>query len=104
MADHFLFVHDAISAMLEKLLCRDGSVRCDYLSGCKALQFVADRRCNTLPLIRQMINAQNASRSFEREAFFDHMDYYRRARNRRKWGFKRGYESNGIRAEMIEKR
>lgn len=37
--------------MLEKQLCRDGSVRCDYLSGCKALQFVADRRCNTLPLI-----------------------------------------------------
>ena len=25
-----------------------------------------------------------------REAFFDHMDYYRRARNRRKRGFKRG--------------
>ena len=30
------------------------------------------------------------------------MDYYRRARNRRKWGFKRGYESNGIRAEMMK--
>ena len=51
MADHFLFAHDMVSAMLEKQLCRDGSVRCDYLSGCKALQFVADRRCNTLPLI-----------------------------------------------------
>ena len=24
---------------------------------------------------------------------FDHMDYYRRARNRRKWGFQRGHES-----------
>ena len=33
---------------------------------------------------------------------FDHMDYYRHARNRRKWGFKRGYESNGIRAEMMK--
>ena len=33
---------------------------------------------------------------------FDHMDYYRRARNRRKRGFKRGYESNGIRAEMMK--
>ena len=30
------------------------------------------------------------------------MDYYRHARNRRKWGFKRGYESNGIRAEMMK--
>ena len=39
---------------------------------------------------------------FCREAFFDHMDYYRHARNRRKWGFKRGYESNGIRAEMMK--
>lgn len=37
--------------MLEKRLCRSGGVRCDRLSGCKALQFVADRRCNTLPLI-----------------------------------------------------
>ena len=36
---------------------------------------------------------KNASRLFCREAFFDHMDYYRHARNRRKWGFKRGYES-----------
>ena len=37
--------------MLEKRLCRNGGVRCDRLSGCKALQFVADRRCNALPLI-----------------------------------------------------
>ena len=49
-----------------------------------------------------MINAQNASRLFCREAFFDHMDYYRRARNRRKWGLIRGHESNGIRAETIK--
>ena len=49
--DHFLLAHDAVSAMLEKRLCRNGGVRCDRLSGCKALQFVADRRCNALPLI-----------------------------------------------------
>ena len=40
--------------------------------------------------------------SFLSGSVFDHMDYYRHARNRRKWGFKRGYESNGIRAEMMK--
>lgn len=51
MADHFLFAHDMVSAMLEKQLCRDGSVCRECLSSREALQFVADRRCNTLPLI-----------------------------------------------------
>ena len=40
-----------VSAMLEKQLCRDGSVCRECLSSREALQFVADRRCNTLPLI-----------------------------------------------------
>ncbi len=51
MTDHFLFAHDMVSAMLEKQLCRDGSVCRECLSSREALQFVADRRCNTLPLI-----------------------------------------------------
>ena len=51
MADHFLFAHDMVSAMLEKQLCRDGSVCRECLSSREALQFVADRRCNALPLI-----------------------------------------------------
>ena len=41
---------------------------------------------------------------FCREAFFDHMDYYRHARNRRKWELIRGHERNGIRAETIKNR
>lgn len=49
--DHFLFAHDAVSAMQEKRPCRDGSVCRECLSSREALQFVADRRCNTLPLI-----------------------------------------------------
>ena len=40
--------------------------------------------------------------SFLSGSVFDHMDYYRHARNRRKWGFKRGHESNGKRAEMMK--
>ena len=107
-AETVLSLAKVLSCTMEDLL-EKGSSRWGYSLSIAAQSLScpsSETTCTTACPELQCRHLEHRKRfpSFLSGSVFDHMDYYRRARNRRKWGFQRCHESNGIRAETIKNR